>query len=512
MGTHSGSFTAKAVAPHASVFLRLEPEVVSGPGVRHCAETQPPCSVITAGREHHLCAALDKLLPPVRLHCPTGTLISNPEVHWGAPTGSCSRGYEPSDGCGSNSSVVSEIVRRHCAGRQVCYIRSEEFLPLLGKPEGEVCERLAPLMAEGCAADAPGDQDTFLRFASTYECLPEQATAAKTDDQSADSTWTRGNAAVLTVDLQSASLAFSLRVGAETWLSSAADTALAHCGGTWLTPSKHEGREHEGRDSIGAFESLEVTSTTPSSSFLLEFRYYTAADAFRFITHFPSGCPASALPAADNPPVVTEYNASSRPLSLFPSFDASASSALGGGLGWFSWQGRFSMDGTAHGLSGLQNDGKRVAHEAGHADRFVGGSTGGPLMLFDAAEPGGSVLVLTPSDSFFDSIISFNRQKSALQLGVQGKIQSVPAGANVSFLLSPSGSGVNAAMQKAGGLLQKMHNTSRPRPCGKVGDGHSGCERTDMGPENGGKIKDFSTQTLGLFKRNFLDLSRCPSR
>ena len=42
MGTHSGSFTAKAVAPHASVFLRLEPEVVSG--------TMNPPSVPLKGR------------------------------------------------------------------------------------------------------------------------------------------------------------------------------------------------------------------------------------------------------------------------------------------------------------------------------------------------------------------------------------------------------------------------------------------------------------------------------
>eukprot|EP01051_Picozoa_sp_SAG22_P036032 SAG22_NODE_17240_length_309_cov_0.514286_1_plen_86_part_01 len=55
---------------NGSVFVRLKPAVTSGPGVRHCAETQPPCSLITSGREQHRCAALDRLIAPVRLHCP----------------------------------------------------------------------------------------------------------------------------------------------------------------------------------------------------------------------------------------------------------------------------------------------------------------------------------------------------------------------------------------------------------------------------------------------------------
>ena len=49
--THSASFTASAVPPHGSVFIRLTPGVVSGAGVRHCAETQPPCSTITGKKK-----------------------------------------------------------------------------------------------------------------------------------------------------------------------------------------------------------------------------------------------------------------------------------------------------------------------------------------------------------------------------------------------------------------------------------------------------------------------------
>eukprot|EP01046_Picozoa_sp_COSAG06_P002085 COSAG06_NODE_71_length_25945_cov_9.124468_16_plen_151_part_00 len=122
----------------------------------------------------------------------------------------------------------------------------------------------------------------------------------------------------------------------------------------------------------------------------------------------------------------------------------------------------FPGAGTAHGLKGLQGPGKRVAHEAPHLDQFVGGSTGGPLVLFDAAAPGQTALVLSPADNFLDSMIGFNRQYDVLQLGLQGKIATVPAGANTSFLLSLSGRGINAAMQKLGVTLRTLHNTTRP--------------------------------------------------
>ena len=83
-------------------------------------------------------------------------------------------------------------------------------------------------------------------------------------------------------------------------------------------------------------------------------------------------------------------------------------------------------------------------------------------MLFDAAAPGETALVLSPADNFLDSMIGFNRQYDVLQLGLQGKIATVPAGANTSFLLSPSGRGINAAMQKLGVTLRTLHNTTRP--------------------------------------------------
>ena len=83
-------------------------------------------------------------------------------------------------------------------------------------------------------------------------------------------------------------------------------------------------------------------------------------------------------------------------------------------------------------------------------------------MLFDAAAPGETALVLSPADNFLDSMIGFNRQYDVLQLGLQGKIATVPAGANTSFLLSPSASGINAAMQKLGVTLRSLHNTTRP--------------------------------------------------
>jgi hypothetical protein len=96
---------------------------------------------------------------------------------------------------------------QHCGGLEVCQIRSEEFLPLLGRPEGGGCERLAPLMAtevdRGCAvrqqqrrqqqqqqseernsgsSDSSGSSgSSYLRFVASFECF---APGSRSDDDS----------------------------------------------------------------------------------------------------------------------------------------------------------------------------------------------------------------------------------------------------------------------------------------------------------------------------------------
>ena len=494
LGTHSEHFTAKSVPPHGSVFVRLEPAATSGPGVRHCAETQPPCSFITSGREHHMCAVLDRLVSPVRLHCPVGTTIENIHAHWGSPTGSCDTGYAAQEGCSTNSTAVSLAVEQHCIGRALCQIRSEEFVPLFGRPSGEVCDQLAPFVeqnAKDCAA--PKTPDVFARFVATYECWPgAQTRPVKTDDDQGappSEVWARGGIARLTVEVHSDVLKYSINVGNEPWLVSASkNSAVAHCDGSWVAVTGYTARQINSSSALGDFHSLQVRSTAGQYQFVQEFRHYPQADFFQFVTSFPSGCDKSRLPDAQNP-AMDEYNASSLPLSRFPSFDASNGSVLGDELGWFSWQGRFSLDGTAKGLKGLRNHAVRVAEgEAPHGDEYAGGSTGGPLVLFRSSAPHSTAMVLSPADNFLDSIIGLDRQDDMLQFGLQGKIRAVPPGTNLSFFISPSSVGINAAMQKVGGLLRTLHNTTRPgAPCSKVGDVHSGCP-----PAN--TIEDLVTQ------------------
>jgi hypothetical protein len=482
LGTNNNQFTAKSVPPHGSVFVRLKPAVTSGPGVRHCAETQPPCSLITSGREHHMCAALDRLITPVRLHCPVGTTIGNVHAHWGIPTGSCSTGYAAKDGCSTNSTAVSLAVAQHCVGREQCQIRSEQFVSLLGRPSGEVCDHIAAL-AEESANDCPAHRASgvFARFVASYECLPDlQIRSMKNDDDQGtpvSGVWARGSFARLVVEVRSDRLNYSINVGSERWLvSTIKNDAVAYCDGAWVAATDYTARQINSSNEIGEFHSLRVSSTAARRQLVQEFRYYPQADCFQFFTMFPHGCDNTRLPDSQNP-AMDEYNASSLPLSTFPKFDASNGTMLGSKLGWFSWQGRFSLDGTVKGHKGLQNLGVRVANGAApHGDEYVGGSTGGPLLLFHPSDPRSVVLALSPADNFLDGIIGLDRQQETLQFGLQGKLKAVPPGTNVSFFVSPSSSGINMAMQKLGELLWTLHNTTRPgAPCRKVGDAHSGC-------------------------------------
>ena len=491
LGTFTnGTFTAHGVEPHASAFVKLTPSLVSGRGVRHCAETSPPCSVITAGREHHLCAQLDRSLPPLTLHCPAGTVITMPTALFGALAGSCSRGYQPNESCDADSVAVSGALAAHCSGRNRCRIESAEFLELFERPSGLSCETLLPLRnrSHGCPV-VSGEHEAYLRFASTYHCI-EPAAAIKSDDDQGDEEekaavlhWVQGDQQLvqLAVDLDTTAgtMNYSVSMAGRVWLESVAAPVARplFCDGAWMRPSGHDvSWDRAGHDAMGSYSSLLVghTDVTKQNVLTQEFRVYNNTGSIRFLTNISRSCANSKLPTN---PFHDEYNASSLPLSRFPEFKATDATLLGGELGWLAWQSRFSMDGTAHGLHGILNNGSDVKRpsgtkqhyptdnspEAWPSNRYYGGATAGPLVLFDAAAPSSHAMVLSPADNFLDTILGFEDQAPAQTLsgGIQGKVESVPAGTVVSFLLTPTHSGINSAMEAWGQDIRKLHNTTR---------------------------------------------------
>jgi hypothetical protein len=84
-----------------------------------------------------------------------------------------------------------------------------------------------------------------------------------------------------------------------------------------------------------------------------------------------------------------EFNASLQPSSYFPAFAAAPLQASD--VGYLEWNGRFTNDASQYG-----------AALAG----FVGGATGGPLVLFDAARPGATAAVLGAFDHFKSTMLA----------------------------------------------------------------------------------------------------------
>ena len=136
------------------------------------------------------------------------------------------------------------------------------------------------------------------------------------------------------------------------------------CDGAWMQPSGHDvSWDRAGHDAMGNYTSLIVGHTdaaTKQQILTQEFRYYPEMGSIRFLINLSRECANSRLPVN---PFHDEYNASSLPLSRFPEFKATNATLLGSELGWLTWQSRFSMDGTAHGLHGILNNGSDVKRQ-----------------------------------------------------------------------------------------------------------------------------------------------------
>ena len=255
--------------------------------------------------------------------------------------------------------------------------------------------------------------------------------------------WERGSLRVtLSVRVLGPALSYNISVAGRLWLASSTVARFQHCGGRWAAPPETlVATARSSRDALGAFDALAVSSGRDRASSVREFRYYSRTGVFKFVTVFPGGCenaslaqphsgdpdnpPAAGLPG---PPNTLELNASRWPSSEFPSFDARAGSALGDALGWVTWAGRFMHDGAANGVRGLRHPG---VGSGGEPVSFLGGSTGGPLVLFDPQLPQLDALVLSPADQFMSAILAKPAQTEGaerLVAGVQGRVRVLPPG------------------------------------------------------------------------------------
>lgn len=89
--------------------------------------------------------------------------------------------------------------------------------------------------------------------------------------------------------------------------------------------------------------------------------------------------------------------------------------------------------------------------------QWSGGLEGGPLVLF----AGSHAAVFGPSNEFKTTVIS--RVGSRVVAGIQGMVQSVPAGYEVRFALVGSSEGITASTMAYGSLLRKAHGTAQTK-------------------------------------------------
>ena len=407
--------------------------------------------------------------------CVFDTVGRAPELCWGGPTVPLLLHESRSTPQGVGGFVFTEVqvmdaLKRPFIKCDSCSTRG---------PAADITGSFRVVDPHGCTTALRGKQDHQLPPTVDFSVDCERTAPGlplKADDGSLVLHWSQGDEdlARLSVDVDpNAGVNYSVTIAGQVWLRSppAMAARLLHCDGKWTRPQRHDATRRTGVDAMGSFSALSVAS----AQVVREFRHYVDSGAFRFVTTFAQGCADSRLPDELNP-AHDEYNASSLPLSRFPEFDASESSLLGGKLGWLTWQSRFSMDGTARGLRGILNNGSDVKRPHGTtqqyprdndaeyvpSNRFFGGSTGGPLVLFESSAPSANALVLSPADNFLDSILGLDQTSSPATLagGIQGKVEAVPAATNLSFILAPTRGGVNRAMEAWGQQLRRLHNTT----------------------------------------------------
>lgn len=221
-----------------------------------------------------------------------------------------------------------------------------------------------------------------------------------------------------------------------------------HQSGAWystLTGSLHLDSTStlDGTDALlGTFSSATLSYTAmgaqPALSVTALFRCY-AVGPLVFELAFPGGAlnvstEVAGQPGAGTPAAITatprkvgdpEFSASLLPSSYFPAFAAAPLRTPA--TGYIEWNGRFTNDASQYG-TGLSG--------------FVGGATGGPLVMFDPLGANSTAFVLGTFDNFKSTMLSIaNRTVGSARApsppthqllvgGVTGKVINIPAGFN----------------------------------------------------------------------------------
>ena len=176
------------------------------------------------------------------------------------------------------------------------------------------------------------------------------------------------------------------------------------------------------------------------------FLFFAAPQVFLFNTSFPAGVPGGmGLLVPGGGGGGGEFSASHQPSTQFPAL------AVPPALRFLTWQGRFF---TAQ--AGAAGEGGMTA-----------GAEGGPLALFPAQQASGAfpALVLAPFNSFKSNTLgeplAGMAAPASIAAGLNGYVQSVPAGFTLSTSLTASAQGVLDAMHAWGDMLLGARGTVR---------------------------------------------------
>jgi len=257
----------------------------------------------------------------------------------------------------------------------------------------------------------------------------------------------------------------------------AAGSLALHLSGTYMTPSSGlspgQPSQSAGTDGLGAWTALSVPWTAGALPLTTTWRCYAQAVVFELA--LPNGAAnitteagtgaaprsyAAERTATGLPPFQPgggppgEFNSSATPSLHFPSWRYTGTALQSSTTGYLEWNGRFSNDGNNWGTA---------------LNQFVGGQTGGPLVLFPTASGSAAVMpavVVGPLDHFKSTILGLipeygSQPGMRLAAGVQGYVVNIDPGYVQRVVVTQSDGGIASAVQRFGGVLRREWNTSR---------------------------------------------------
>lgn len=193
---------------------------------------------------------------------------------------------------------------------------------------------------------------------------------------------------------------------------------------------------YNGEDAWGPFNTTEVAYVTTSGNqnvYTNRFRVYTSTPAIIFEQVFPT--------------LITTGNTESSKdnvVSAFPSFQSPGTAA--GNIGWMEYSGSFLDRGSQGPSFGLWS--------TGGLQGFVGGTSGGPMVLFDTT--GTNSLVLSAASDFMAGSTVVTGQ-GEVRVGILGSVASVPSLHSHETVLY-FGNGPNNAMMNWGQALLNKYD------------------------------------------------------